>query len=177
MSLFQSPVVPGWSPISEKGLNEGAGGQNIEVGEVTVSLLISLPRGGALGWLMALCPSRYFRAGFILKSTCQAIPAACSLKEFEKASQCSFWVGKGMSLTSRNCCKLFGKCWKREMSVALSSSPSFRASVIAAVAWSFVRLRAVINIFTVARSWARGLFMRRRSIHSSMEHCVSSEWV
>ena len=59
--------------------------------------------------------------------------------------------------------------WSRDISASCSSSPSFKASVIAAVAWSFVRFNAVINIFTVARSWERGLLARSRSIHSSIQ--------
>ena len=76
----------------------GLADKMLRLERVNVSLFISLPHGGSLGRPLALCPRRRFRAGFILKSPCCAIPAACSLNELEEASQFSCWVGKGEKL-------------------------------------------------------------------------------
>ena len=118
ISLFQNPVVPGWKPASARAVMRGLADKMFRLERVKV-LFNFLPFGASLGWPLALCPSLYFLAGLILWSTCRAIPAKCSLKEFERASQSVCMRGKGMSFTSRNCSKSSGKAsgpagiWKR----------------------------------------------------------------
>ena len=87
MSLCQWPVVPGWKPTAARACIRGLADRMLRLERVIVSFCMSLPFGGSLGWPLALCPNLCFRAGLILNSTCLAIPAKCSLKELEKASQ------------------------------------------------------------------------------------------
>jgi len=108
ISLFQNPVVPGWKPASARAVIRGLADRMFSLERVKVSFRF-LPFGASLGCLLALCPSLYFLAGLILWSTCRAIPAKCSLKEFEKASQSDCRAGNGMLFTSRNCSK---SSWK-----------------------------------------------------------------